>query len=473
MLKLHKTIIKKNTMLLNGARKCIEQYPKICRGLRYVSTEIRRGRRNDLDGEKECVLKNKLELLEEEAFLSRPNSKEMKKPSSLEQSRQRAPDNVIRDMKEKLIGAINKYPQETAEYQRVESIAKMLSYANKRTRDLASSKPWNGRENPYEMASRLKPESVKVKKINRIEHNTSGPRRQLNRLNNARENVLDYRLSKHTQIDNEEERKKKEKKEWREMYKERLLGPSVLVSNNFTGVANTIKSLADQKIMEAQRRGEFKNIHRGKPFAKGFTANGAYIDRTEYHLNRIMKRQDVIPPWIEAQGSVQKEIEKFRYELDKRWLLTAVQLIKKQCPNADDVQLLKVARESASNPAFKSKEWEREQKNGNLKFKISKLNDRIRGYNLQAPLSSQRIYLDADKELLQCYNRVNPTLESAMEQYAIKHDNEQSTRKSNSGGLFQSMLRTGHEIPQFTKIPQIKTDSFGTKFLNMFKKQKK
>ncbi|KAF6015549.1 hypothetical protein HII12_000708 [Brettanomyces bruxellensis] len=460
-------------MLLNGVRQCICKYSKIQERVRWIGDEIKSKKKIIKVEENENILKEKLEMLREDAFLLDPNNKEIEVPSNLRSSDEPSTEK-IEEIKQKMMEVIKKYPkQETTEYQRAKSIAKMPSYADKQSRDLAAQRPWNGKESPYEITSRLKQESIKIKKVGRVEENSLGSKSKLNRLDNAREKVLDYRLSKHIEIDSEEERKKKERKEWGEMYKERLLGPTVLISDTFTGVDNTIKSLADQRIMEAQRRGDFKNIHRGKPFEKGFTANSAYIDRTEYHLNKIMKGQDAIPPWIETQGSVQNEIEQFRNELDRRWSLRAVLLIKKLYPKADDVQLLKLAGKLASDTSFKSKQWEEEQKNGSLRFEVNKLNDRIRGYNLQAPSSSQKIYLDTDKELVQCYNRVNPRLSDVMKQYGIKKDNrEESIDNKKQGRLFQSIFSGGPEIPQYTKIPQIKMDSLGSTFLKMFKRHK-
>jgi DnaJ family protein C protein 28 len=41
---------------------------------------------------------------------------------------------------------------------------------------------------------------------------------------------------------------------------------------------------------------------RGKPIARDSDENNPYIDRGEYFMNRIVKRQGAKPPWIELLG---------------------------------------------------------------------------------------------------------------------------------------------------------------------------
>ncbi|VEU22324.1 DEKNAAC103538 [Brettanomyces naardenensis] len=430
--------------------------------LRYIhiSTSVRKKITPDVKVKRKVQqgsMKERLEALEEQAYLSNPNSSELREPKSLEMS-----EDISGELREKLIKVTEKYPEEaSSEHQRAISIAKLPSYADKNAREIAMSRPWNGQESGYDVASRMKHESSKPLKAKAMV--SPKPVRKQQRLHNAREGALDYRLSKLS----EKPKKKSEDDEWREMYKERLLGPAVLVSDTVTGLDNSIKSLADQRIMEARRRGDFKNIQRGKPLDKGFTTNGAYIDRTEYHLNRILKKQDAVPPWIEKQGSVDVEIEQFRRQLDQNWTLRAVSLVEELNPGLSKESLLvQMEQYSSGAGTLRSKLWERDQKGTFLSFKVHKLNDSIRGYNLQAPLASQRFYLDEDKELQKCYERVRPTLADSFRKYRMKEKKNQENQPTYR--LFGRI--GGQEIPVITDIPQMPTEPLRTTFWNMFKK---
>lgn len=361
---------------------------------------------------------------------------------------------AMKELRDKMIKATENSPkQESDEYQRAMSIVHLPDYADKQTRYLAMSKPWTGNETPNEITTRLKKEAIKKPKPMKRSVRS-------NRLNDAKEGALNYRLDRY----DKEKKSEKEKKdqEWREMYKERLLGPTMLISDTFTGVDNTIKSLADQKIMEAQRRGDFKNIHRGKPLKKDFTSEGEFIDRTEYHLNKILKSQDAIPPWIEKQGSVTSEIQHFRDELDRKWALKAVSLIRERHENeANEEELIEIAEQYARGKrVLNNSEWENELKEVFLSFKIEKLNSSIRSYNLQSPIASQRLYLDENKELKECYKRVNPTLGEAFKQF-----------RSQPAGESENFFGKSPKIPQYSHIPQIPTEPLTRMFIKLFKRK--
>ncbi|QPG74709.1 hypothetical protein FOA43_002042 [Brettanomyces nanus] len=392
-------------------------------------------------------LNQRLQQLQEDAYLSNPRLGER-----LEEAIRNQPGNPSSEYQPE-------NPSSGPEYQPASSISKLPSYADKQTREIATSRPWTGEISAYDISSRYKSESRdKPKKVNRQE-----------KLHNAREDVLDYRLSKH-------EKKSREGDAddgWRQMYKERLLGPTMLVSDTFAGVDSGIKSLADQKIMEAQRRGDFKNIKRGKPLQKGYTNTNAFIDRTEYHLNRIMKEQEAIPPWIEKQRSTEVEIEHFRRQLDKAWTLRAVRLVEELFPGLDKEAVLNKMQEYASSGGveLRSKEWEDREKKTYLTFKVRKLNDSIRGYNLQAPLASQKLYLNEDNEVQDCYKRVNPRIVAEYKKIKMKSNGDDNAKGPQSERRWKpfcgALGRT--KIPQRTNIPQMPVEPLSQMFWKLFK----
>jgi aarF domain-containing kinase len=54
---------------------------------------------------------------------------------------------------------------------------------------------------------------------------------------------------------------------------------------------------------QARQAGWFDNVKgRGKPITED--PDLLHMDRTEFHLNRIMKRQGAKPPWIELQNGM-------------------------------------------------------------------------------------------------------------------------------------------------------------------------
>ncbi|KXJ00120.1 hypothetical protein ACS49_07405 [Bacillus cereus] len=228
------------------------------------------------------------------------------------------------------------------------------------------------------------------------------------------------------------------------------------------------------EIQEAQRRGEFRNLPRGKPLPKDFTGNNAFIDRTEYHLNNILKRQEAVPPWIEKQGSVEAQIRQFRRQLDSDWTLQAVHIVcekHSKKSDTDKIQIMSQYAEAERNnnssyTKLRSSQWEQKYSNY-LEVKLKALNDSIRGYNLQAPLASQKLYLNANSELEKCYRRCADNLEAAIKKHLL---GEQS-------GAQSSMGPRSHRVPGYRdvrqrdihQIYQAPTESLGKQLLDIFR----
>jgi hypothetical protein len=105
----------------------------------------------------------------------------------------------------------------------------------------------------------------------------------------------------------------------------------------FTPGARTItpqglSSLANERIEDAMARGQFRNIPRGKgkSVERDHIADSPFVDTTEYLMNRIIKKQDIAPPWIEKQQEVAREVDRFRRRLRSEWRRHAARLIASQ-----------------------------------------------------------------------------------------------------------------------------------------------
>ncbi|ODQ49145.1 hypothetical protein PICMEDRAFT_9626 [Pichia membranifaciens NRRL Y-2026] len=362
------------------------------------------------------------------------------------------------------------------QHQQAIGVSKLPASASKHTRDIALSKPWTGVETHYDASLRMLNDSIKPMKVKKSSNTIITPPQPIReRIHDAREGALDYRLAK---ISNGGGKGKAAKQrgedddEWAEMYRERLLGPSMLLNDSFASVDNSIKSLADQRIMDAQRRGEFKNIRRGKPLEKGYgSTENMFVDRTEYHLNQILKRQDALPPWIEKQGGCDLRILRFREELDKEWLQWVLNRVKGKFPGASEEELVARMATYAKNELEDTPGGERlrgdawvQTRRRHLDSKLRDLNDTIRGYNLQAPLASQKLYLLLDKELAGCYKRVAPLLVEAFKKH-LRGDDGGATADADAA---TAATHSYSGLPQRENVYQHETESLGSMFKKMF-----
>jgi len=70
------------------------------------------------------------------------------------------------------------------------------------------------------------------------------------------------------------------------------------------GTIQGLASLANQKIEDAIARGQFKNLpSRGKKMEPDYNASNPFLDTTEYFLNKMIKKQEIVPPHREAAGA--------------------------------------------------------------------------------------------------------------------------------------------------------------------------
>src|ERR1700722_3904904 len=70
-----------------------------------------------------------------------------------------------------------------------------------------------------------------------------------------------------------------------------------------------------------------QNIPRGKAIERDARADNPFIDTTEYIMNKMIQRQDIVPPWIEKQQELMKAAHIFRARLRNDWKRHAARTI--------------------------------------------------------------------------------------------------------------------------------------------------
>ena len=139
------------------------------------------------------------------------------------------------------------------------------------------------------------------------------------RLANARDRSSVYALSQNPNLTEDE------KTEMRKLLQERF-SPG---ARPMPGTVQGLAALANQQIEDAMARGQFKNIARGKGMniERDHNASSPFLDTTEYFMNKIIQKQEIVPPWIEKQQELVKTADIFRRRLRADWKRHAARTI--------------------------------------------------------------------------------------------------------------------------------------------------
>ena len=131
------------------------------------------------------------------------------------------------------------------------------------------------------------------------------------RLANARDKTSIYALAQQMDMTDEEREK------MRNEFKERFTPAARPMPTTLQGLT----SLANERIEDAIARGQFRNIPRGKGMnvERDYNANSPFLDTTEYFMNKIIQKQEIVPPWIEKQQELVKLVSSFRGRLRNDW----------------------------------------------------------------------------------------------------------------------------------------------------------
>ena len=79
-----------------------------------------------------------------------------------------------------------------------------------------------------------------------------------------------------------------------------------------------------------------QNIPRGKAIERDARADNPFINTTEYIMNKMIQRQDIVPPWIEKQQELVKTARVFRARLRNDWKRHAARTIASRGGNLQD-----------------------------------------------------------------------------------------------------------------------------------------
>jgi hypothetical protein len=282
------------------------------------------------------------------------------------------------------------------------------------------------------------------------------PRHPGLRIADAKERTATYTLSKSEGVT------ETEREAMRREMRERFTPGARPMPATLQGLA----SLANERIEDAVARGQFDKIKRGKGVGTqtDYNANSAFIDTTEYFMNKIIQKQEIVPPWIEKQQELAREIDRFRQRLRVEWRRHAARLIASQGGSLETqmrkaeayaaaearhtarLELEKVFNDtkpsnndtdtknnvSTSSPASDPSSTEPlhlpplrdsqyiSNERSFLELSVKTINALARSYNLQAPPVAQKPYLNLERELESCYADVAPSLADEIKRRATE-----------------------------------------------------
>lgn len=198
--------------------------------------------------------------------------------------------------------------------------ANMPNSAGRATRDIAAAAPWTGTESVEDASLRMLTDAHKplrgpkgrpsLRMPSRVD--TGRPPQKAatgTRLANARDKTSAYAWMKDSNMSPEEREK------LRAEMKAKFQPAARAVPATIQGLA----SLANERIEDAIARGQFKNLPRGKKIERDYNAGSPFIDTTEYFMNKMIQRQDIVPPWIEKQQELVSTATRFRGRLRADW----------------------------------------------------------------------------------------------------------------------------------------------------------
>lgn len=226
--------------------------------------------------------------------------------------------------------------------------AQLPSSAGKGTRDIAGAKPWTGTETVEDAALRMLTDAHKPLKVKPRIPGVRGPPTRVDtgrpskgapstgsRLANARDRSSVYSMMKESGLSPAE----------REQMMKEMKARFQPAAREMPATVQGLASLANEKIEDAIARGQFKNLPRGKKIERDYNASSPFIDTTEYLMNKIIQKQEIVPPWIEKQQELISAVTKFRARLRSDWKRHAARMIASKGGSLEDQ--VRAAREYA------------------------------------------------------------------------------------------------------------------------------
>ena len=179
------------------------------------------------------------------------------------------------------------------------------------------------------------------------------------------------------------------------------------------------------------------------------------MDTTSYFLNKIIQKQEILPPWVEKQQELAQTTHTFRLRLHRDWLRFITRRIASsggslasQIETAENYARAEARRVKLElitvklshneeltaeekewyeadqvNPGptklFRDAEWEKQEESFN-NLSIKDLNDLARSYNLMAPELARKPYFSLERELKRCFAAVAPEVAGELKRRAEK-----------------------------------------------------
>nr|POE74729.1 hypothetical protein CFP56_37260 [Quercus suber] len=224
-------------------------------------------------------------------------------------------DDLKRELEERIANA--SFRSENA---RAFAQANLSSAAGKGTRDIAGAAAWTGDESIEDASLRMLTDAHKplrtpakipgIRAPSRVDTGRSKSKAGSGvRIASARDKTSVYAYLKDPNLTEEE----------REKYRQELKARFQPAARATPATVQGLASLANERIEDAIARGQFKNLPRGKKIERDYTASSPFINTTEYFMNKIIQKQEIVPPWIEAQQEVVSLITRFRGRLRNDW----------------------------------------------------------------------------------------------------------------------------------------------------------
>ncbi|CAI7608968.1 unnamed protein product [Penicillium viridicatum] len=377
-----------------------------------------------------------------------------------------------------------------SEYAAAHSIVEMPSAAGQGTRENAAAPKWTGNERVEDTVLRMlddasKPIRMPYKIPNPVNLKpTPKPKKSRGeRIAEAKERTSTYTLSQAPGFSEEE------REDMRREMREQLTPGAHSMPISISGLS----SLANERIEDAIARGQFEKIRRGKGVntKTDHNASSAFIDTTEYFMNKIIQQQEIVPPWIEKQQQLGLELSRFRERLRADWRRHAAMLIASKGGSLDvqmkrakayaaaETRLADKAKleasfkedtsvseinsdgrivsksETSESPAIKNDSEEISEDLAHLpplrdpgylaiersyhELAVKQINTLARSYNLQAPASAHKPYINLDRELNACYAAVAPELAEEIKRRATERARPTSIVPPVSSSKFGSL----------------------------------
>ncbi|KAK6330172.1 hypothetical protein TWF730_004668 [Orbilia blumenaviensis] len=448
--------------------------------------------------EEDGAMRRRLEDLEEQSRLANPRRhiKAIQAQESGELSTPSSGSEGLEALKERLSKKIQNADFES-EHAGSIAYARLSDAAGKETRETAMARPWSGTDSLedsvlrslHEATPRLRGKVTAPTSRTSLPTNLAPMRRMSKneRIVSARDRAGQYPLMKKAESElNDEEKEARSR-----MFKERFEPGARAMPNTIQGLT----ALANEKIEEAISKGMFKNLPKG-PIEEDHHVGSPFIDTTEYLLNRMIQRQEIVPPWIEKQQELQKEVKSFRGRIRADWKRHVVRTIaswggtpeawvsraeeyakaerivnpnpvtvhdesiksKSETDQSSsttpgvDIPIDKVSVKQDPEPQnperplipFRDSNWEKNEL-AYHEVSIKNINNMTRSYNLQAPSIAQRPFLTLKREILSCYRDVMPTIPAEM------------IERANNPNYGKSQLQLG----------ELKTDKGGEDLLSL------